>query len=973
MQPGLNPKEPFVWGAGGKAKTPEQIARERQMAEAILARAGDTSPVEHWSQGAARVVDALGGVIRERRADRAESANMEREQGLLSQLFGGTAMSGGSGAGASMAPGGGAPASASGSAAPRPSAPASGAFSEIGPRLMTDLMRDFELSPDQAAGIVGNLAHETGGFRHMQEIQPVVPGSRGGFGFAQWTGPRRRQFEGWAQEQGLDLNSYDANYGFLAHELRNTPEGRVLGDLRGAPDAQTAARVFSDRFLRPGIPHMDSRIAMASQALGFAPSMADMPAPGAAEAGGQQDIAAALAALHPENQQQASYASMPGADNAVYRGQFDGVSPEQMQRQPVNRGELDGVDPQSLLLRRQPGAQPVHPLDAAARLSQDTQQMGMPADQTQELAAALLGRQASAQEAGISPRVPGAGQDFQGVQPTGDVSMMGGAPGSFGMAGPGVQAGQMGVTPRTPFEGASSAVEMGMQPAPVPQAAPTPAPPPVASVADMPARQAMAAQGQQQPAFMQAVNDPSIDPDAFGAGESMPRSVGNVLAARAFMARGEQVPERLQSLIEGDMQRASAFGGGQPAQAQPSMAPADPRQAVAQAMMSGGGQQGGMAAGGASMPAQADPRQQVAQAMASRADQAMQIMMDPRMSPQARQMAQMIFQQDQAQQQAAQERAMQQQQLQQAGIDPNYAGIDPLISAAAQDRYNRGPTSVQEFQFGQENPGFVDFRREMAEAQRPQTNVDARNMGSIPPGMQIVTDPETGAVRMEEIPGGPAERERLAEERSREQQQQLTARQLNPTIDDITTARDLAEARTMGFIPRTGMFSNVLRMLPGAGQSAVDLERTVEGIKAGTSLENLNQMRQASPTGGALGNVSDKQSALLSDAFGSLDVTLSRPVFLYNLARVENTLNDIVHGPDGGPQRHNLQGMRERLRGEMGVDPSGLPGGVDVWGDEAGTQPARQGEAPPAPGTVIDGYRFRGGDPGDPNSWEVVR
>lgn len=67
---------PFIWGEGGQALTPEQVARKRELAELARSRAGDTSPVGHWTQGAARVVDALGGVLNERRADRAETAGM---------------------------------------------------------------------------------------------------------------------------------------------------------------------------------------------------------------------------------------------------------------------------------------------------------------------------------------------------------------------------------------------------------------------------------------------------------------------------------------------------------------------------------------------------------------------------------------------------------------------------------------------------------------------------------------------------------------------------------------------------------------------------------------------------------------------------------------------------------------------------------------------------------------------------------
>lgn len=129
-----------------------------------------------------------------------------------------------------------------------------------GTRLKADLMRDFGLAPHQAAGVVGNLDHETGGFKFMQEISPTVPGSRGGYGFAQWTGTRRNDFEAWARARGLNVSSYEANYGFLKHELTNTTEKRVLPKLRAARTVEEATQVFSSTFLRPGIPHMSSRV-----------------------------------------------------------------------------------------------------------------------------------------------------------------------------------------------------------------------------------------------------------------------------------------------------------------------------------------------------------------------------------------------------------------------------------------------------------------------------------------------------------------------------------------------------------------------------------------------------------------------------------------------------------------------------------------------------------------------------------------
>jgi tail lysozyme len=138
--------------------------------------------------------------------------------------------------------------------------PASTTASGTGARLLGDLMRDFGLTRPQAAGIVGNLDHETGGFRFMQEIAPTVAGSRGGYGFAQWTGPRRREFEEWAAKRGLSVSSYAANYGFLKYELTETWEKRAIPRVRATTSVNEAARVFSATFLRPGVVNMTSRV-----------------------------------------------------------------------------------------------------------------------------------------------------------------------------------------------------------------------------------------------------------------------------------------------------------------------------------------------------------------------------------------------------------------------------------------------------------------------------------------------------------------------------------------------------------------------------------------------------------------------------------------------------------------------------------------------------------------------------------------
>lgn len=105
--------------------------------------------------------------------------------------------------------------------------PSSAVFRALAPKIMRGLMNEFALDLESAAAILGNLGHESGGFRFLQEKKPLVPGSRGGWGWAQWTGPRRRAFEAWVRAQKLDPAGYEANYGYLVLELHGAEKAAV--------------------------------------------------------------------------------------------------------------------------------------------------------------------------------------------------------------------------------------------------------------------------------------------------------------------------------------------------------------------------------------------------------------------------------------------------------------------------------------------------------------------------------------------------------------------------------------------------------------------------------------------------------------------------------------------------------------------------------------------------------------------------
>lgn len=197
-------------------------------------------------------------------------------------------------------------------------------FEQWTPAFMKMAMADFDLTVEDAAAIFGNAGHESAGYETLQEIKPVVPGSRGGYGIMQWTGPRRVQFEAYCKRNGYDPSDMMANYKWLWNELKG-PEGKVLSKLKAARTLADKVKVFSDTFLRPGIPHMESRIKWAERALAIwkDAQIVDVPAPvdPKPEMPEYGDIEAFLAGRYPTIEEEARKRAAMLADAIAYRFQ----------------------------------------------------------------------------------------------------------------------------------------------------------------------------------------------------------------------------------------------------------------------------------------------------------------------------------------------------------------------------------------------------------------------------------------------------------------------------------------------------------------------------------------------------------------------------------------------------------------------------------------------------------------------------
>ena len=93
----------------------------------------------------------------------------------------------------------------------------------------------------RGGGITGNLGYESGGLKIMQEVHPVS--GRGGYGWEQATGPRRRAFEAYGANLHEDIAGDQANYGFILMELRGS-YAYVVRKLMAATTLEEAVLAF---------------------------------------------------------------------------------------------------------------------------------------------------------------------------------------------------------------------------------------------------------------------------------------------------------------------------------------------------------------------------------------------------------------------------------------------------------------------------------------------------------------------------------------------------------------------------------------------------------------------------------------------------------------------------------------------------------------------------------------------------------
>ncbi|CDP50709.1 hypothetical protein [Devosia sp. DBB001] len=209
---------------------------------ALLMRGGaDYSPVQHWAQGLARAAQGIVGGLESRWADEAETAGLEGARskygGEISRLLGG-----GSNQEAAINPIAAALAGTGSDAVSSPGGDQAG--------IIRQGLIDRGLPEHVADAFMLNFRDESALDPSVNEASPLVPGSRGGYGLAQWTGDRRNALEQFAAGRNANVADPNVQLDFLMQELQG-PEAKAYQAIMSAPDTNQAAAAIVNQFLRP--------------------------------------------------------------------------------------------------------------------------------------------------------------------------------------------------------------------------------------------------------------------------------------------------------------------------------------------------------------------------------------------------------------------------------------------------------------------------------------------------------------------------------------------------------------------------------------------------------------------------------------------------------------------------------------------------------------------------------------------------
>lgn len=169
----------------------------------------------------------------------------------------------------------------------------------------------------------------------------------------------------------------------------------------------------------------------------------------------------------------------------------------------------------------------------------------------------------------------------------------------------------------------------------------------------------------------------------------------------------------------------------------------------------------------------------------------------------------------------------------------------------------------------------------------PDPTLPSKTTKSVNEAAASAYDPQRAALeaRIKELEVQAAERELATQQTEQAQTEEMQGvKDLRSRLRTGNILDSIAKARTLARKGGTG-YESLMAALPMSDARA--LESALSPIKANLAFERLQEMRDESKTGGALGAVSERELDLLSSAVSSLDTGVSQEQFLSSLDAIE--------------------------------------------------------------------------------------
>lgn len=233
-------------------QTPQSVLARRRLAETMIKMGMDTSPIQSWTQGAARMLNSTLGNYDLYKLEQKEDADRKDSRAFSAGQYGLT-----------PSPSSSPQFTPSTGAAPLPQNKA-----DLGNQIY-DFWKTKGMSDKQAAALAGNAVWEGGGRTDL--VNPGdnwrnSPNSPHSAGIGQWNDRLPALFK-YASDNGIEVpagNMRDANYvraviakipletqlGFANQEMQG-PEGRALAMLKASPDDLVGANKGAISYNRP--------------------------------------------------------------------------------------------------------------------------------------------------------------------------------------------------------------------------------------------------------------------------------------------------------------------------------------------------------------------------------------------------------------------------------------------------------------------------------------------------------------------------------------------------------------------------------------------------------------------------------------------------------------------------------------------------------------------------------------------------